>query len=161
MPEPALPSQSLSASGLSGTGQKDADAVWSVVTGLYAAQAVGDMGQVDERLDPEATMWHSESEALLRGKKDLDRLRAERTAAGGGTEVTAYEAHDPVIEVSGHFALVRYSLRVDYAPAAEGTAPHPETVRNTAVLRRTAAVWRIVHLHEEVRVAGGPPATAP
>ncbi|MFF4697179.1 nuclear transport factor 2 family protein [Streptomyces chattanoogensis] len=160
MSAPAPRSPFLSGSGLSGSGQKDIDAVWSVVTALYAAHGAGDVEHVDAQLDPEATMWHSEAETLLRGREDLDRLRAERTATGPGAEVAAYDAYDPVIDVSGHMALVRYRLRVDYAPAPDGTALRPELVRNTAVLRRSAAVWRIVHLHEEIRVAGGVPGTA-
>ncbi|MEU2061867.1 DUF4440 domain-containing protein [Streptomyces sp. NPDC013455] len=154
MSAPASHRSSASASGLSGSGQKEADTVWSVVTGLYTAHRDGDVGQVDERLDPEATIWHSEAEPLLLGKGDLDRLRAGREATASGPRVASYRAYDPVIDVSGHMALVRYWLRVDYAPRADGTAPRPERVRNTAVLRRSAAVWRIVHLHEEVWEAG-------
>uniref|UniRef100_UPI0036F8C925 nuclear transport factor 2 family protein n=1 Tax=Streptomyces sp. NPDC014006 TaxID=3364870 RepID=UPI0036F8C925 len=157
MPVPASHSSSASGFGLSGSGQKEAETVWSVVTGLYAAHAYGDVGRVDERLDPEATIWHSEAEALLLGKGDLDRLRAGRDVAGTGPEVAAYCAHDPLIDVSGRMALVRYWLRVDYVPAADGTPLRPERVRNTAVLRRSSAVWRIVHLHEEVWEAGGMP----
>ncbi|AXE22219.1 DUF4440 domain-containing protein [Streptomyces globosus] len=148
---------SVSASGLSGTGQKDAETVWSVVSGLYAAHAHGDRGKVDERLDPEATIWHSEAEELLLGRKDLDRLRAGRDATAAGPAVAAYRAHDPVTDVSGHMAVVRYWLEVQYVPAADGATLCPERVRNTAVLRRSAGVWRIVHLHEEVWVAGGMP----
>ncbi|MFF7369084.1 nuclear transport factor 2 family protein [Streptomyces tricolor] len=159
MSAPAPHRSSASASGLSGSGQKEADTVWSVVAGLYAAHGDGDVRQVDERLDAEATMWHSEAEALLLGRSDLDRLRAGRAAAGPGPQVAGYHAYDPVIDVSGHMALVRYWLRVDYAPAADGGALRPERVRNTAVLRRSAGVWRIVHLHEEVWVAGGVPET--
>ncbi|MGW4890094.1 nuclear transport factor 2 family protein [Streptomyces murinus] len=147
----------LSGSGLSGSGQKEAEIVWSIVTGLYAAHGDGDVGSVDERLDPGATIWHSEAETLLLGKRDLDRLRAERGAAEIGPEAVAYRAYDPVIEVSGHMALVRYWLRVDYVPAKNGTTPCSERVRNTAVLRRSATVWRIVHLHEEVWAAGSVP----
>lgn len=153
-------SSSASASGLSGSGQNEAETIWSVVVGLYTAHGDGDVGQVDERLDPEATMWHSEAETLLLGKSDLDRLRAVRDADGAGPEVAAYCAYDPVIDVSGHMALVCYWLRVDYAPAGDGAAPRSEQVRNTAVLRRSAGVWRIVHLHEEVWVAGGAPETS-
>ncbi|WP_050502777.1 nuclear transport factor 2 family protein [Streptomyces monomycini] len=149
-----------SSSGLSCSGQKDAEAVWSVITGLYAAHGTGATGELDILLDPDATMWHSESEAMLLGRKDLDRLRAERTAGGGGPEVMAYDVHDPVIDVSGHMAVVGYWLRVDYAPAPDGTALQPELVRNTAVLRRSAGAWRIAHLHEEVWAAGGMPETA-
>ncbi|MEU2957217.1 nuclear transport factor 2 family protein [Streptomyces xanthochromogenes] len=150
----------MSGTGLSGSGQKDAHDVWSAVTGLYAAHGTGEVDGVDGRLDPEATMWHSEAEGLLRGKGDLDSLRAERAMRADGPQVTDYYAHDPVIDLSGHMAVVCYWLRVDYALAQDGTALSPELVRNTAVLRRSVAGWRIVHLHEEVRVAGGRPVAA-
>ncbi|MGW1194282.1 nuclear transport factor 2 family protein [Streptomyces sp. NPDC002536] len=136
----------------------DAEAVWAVVTGMYAAHGAGDREEVDARLDPEATMWHSEADGLLLGRKDLDRLRAERAAAAGGPEWTGLDAHDPVVDVLGDTALVRYWLRVNCAPAADGTPLRPELVRNTAVLQRGGTgAWHIVHLHEEVRQTGGVP----
>ncbi|MFI6683221.1 nuclear transport factor 2 family protein [Streptomyces sp. NPDC050485] len=156
----AQPDSTLAAFGVSGSGQVDADAVWAVITGLYAAHGAGEQGQVDEQLDPAATMWHSESETMLAGKQDLDRLRAERADSQGEPEVSSYEAYAPVIDVCGHMALVRYWLRVDYAPADDDTPLRPELVRNTAVLRRSATDWRIVHLHEEVWAAGGVPEEA-
>ncbi len=89
MSAPAPHRSSASASGLSGSGQKEADTVWSVVAGLYAAHGDGDVRQVDERLDPEATMWHSEAEALLLGRERprpaprRPRRRRARPPGGG------------------------------------------------------------------------------
>ncbi|MGY0064319.1 hypothetical protein ACWY4P_49170 [Streptomyces sp. LZ34] len=71
---------------------------------------------------------------------------------------TAANAYGPVADVFGDMALLRYWLRVDFAAAPGGGALRPELVRNTAVLRKGAGgAWRIVHLHEEVRQAGGVP----
>ncbi|WP_414169048.1 nuclear transport factor 2 family protein [Streptoverticillium reticulum] len=146
------------ASSSESSASSDAEAVWTVVTGMYAAHEACDREEVDARLDPEATMWHSEADGLLLGRKDLDRLRAERAAAASGPEWTGLDAHDPVVDVLGDTALVRYWLRVDCAPAADGTPLRPELVRNTAVLQRGGSgAWRIVHLHEEVRQTGGVP----
>ncbi|MFI6648994.1 hypothetical protein ACIBI8_15410 [Streptomyces sp. NPDC050529] len=94
----------------------------------------------------------------LCGKTDLDRIRDERPAPGEGPHATGLEAYDPVIDVFGDLALLRYWLRVDFAPDGSGAPLRPETVRNTAALRRYEdQVWRIVHLHEDVQQAGGEP----
>ncbi|MDW6066176.1 DUF4440 domain-containing protein [Streptomyces sp. FXJ1.4098] len=158
-----------------------AGAVWAVVTGMYEAYAAGDREGIDARLDPGATVWDSAAEPLLLGKSDLDRLRAERPAAGDGPEETGLDAYDPVIDVFGDLALVRYWLRVDFAPAPDGGRLRPELVRNTALLRKGGdgeggdgvgddgkgddgkgadGTWRIVHLHEDVRQPGGVPENA-
>ncbi|MEU5641270.1 DUF4440 domain-containing protein [Streptomyces milbemycinicus] len=150
-----------------------AGAVWAVVTGMYEAYAAGDREAIDARLDPGATVWDSAAEPLLLGKADLDRLRDERPAAGDGPEETGLDAYDPVIDVFGDLALVRYWLRVDFAPAPGGGSLRPELVRNTALLRKGGEggdgmggddkgaddTWRIVHLHEDVRQPGGVPET--
>ncbi|MEU5023436.1 DUF4440 domain-containing protein [Streptomyces milbemycinicus] len=152
-----------------------AGAVWAVVTGMYEAYAAGDREAIDARLDPGATVWDSAAEPLLLGKADLDRLRDERPAAGDGArdgdgagdgpEETGLDAYDPVIDVFGDLALVRYWLRVDFAPAPDGGRLRPELVRNTALLRNGGdgkgadSTWRIVHLHEDVRQPGGVPET--
>ncbi|MGW3564185.1 YybH family protein [Streptomyces sp. NPDC000941] len=147
-----------------GASPVDAGAVWAVVTGMYEAYAAGDREAIDARLDPGATVWDSAAEPLLLGKADLDRLRDERPTAGDGAgdapEETGLDAYDPVIDVFGDLALVRYWLRVDFAPALDGGRLRPELVRNTALLRKGGdGTWRIVHLHEDVRQPGGVPET--
>ncbi|MFD8377458.1 hypothetical protein ACFV2X_02560 [Streptomyces sp. NPDC059679] len=89
---------------------------------MYEAYAAGDREAIDARFDPGATVWDSAAEPLLLGKADLDRLRDERPAAGAGDgpEETGLDAYDPVIDVFGDLALVRYWLRVDFAPAPDG-----------------------------------------
>lgn len=126
--------------------------VWSVITGMYEAYAAGDRAEVDARLDPGATVWDSAVPELLVGKEDLDRVRDARADAPVETGLQAYE---PVIEVFGDTAVVRYWLRVEFAGDLL-----PELVRNTAVLRRTGpgGSWLIVHLHEDVVQPGGRPA---
>ncbi|MFB7454710.1 YybH family protein [Streptomyces sp. NPDC056194] len=143
-----------------GASSSDAEAVWAVITGMYEAYMAGDRAAIDARLDPEATVWDSAADPLLLGRADLERLRDERPAAGGGPAETGLDAYDPVLDVFGDMALLRYWLRVDFAPGPDGTATRPELVRNTAVLCRNAdGGWRIVHLHEDVRQPGGVPAT--
>ncbi|MFB7756367.1 nuclear transport factor 2 family protein [Streptomyces sp. NPDC056121] len=139
-----------------GAPERQARAVWSVITGMYAAYARQDRGAIDACLEPDATIWDSATARLLCGKADLDRVRDARPASGEGPEETGLDAYDPVIDVFGDLALLRYWLRVDFAPDASGSPLRPEIVRNTAVLRRfTDEDWRIVHLHEDVQQVGG------
>ncbi|MFB7592462.1 YybH family protein [Streptomyces sp. NPDC056169] len=146
-----------------GASAADSAAIWAVITGMYEAYEAGDRAAIDRRLDPEATVWDSAAEPLLCGKADLDRIRDERPATGEGAEgpeEAGLHADEPVVDVFGDLAVLRYLLRVDFAPAGDGRALLPELVRNTAVLHRGAdGVWRIVHLHEDVRQAGGTPGT--
>ena len=101
---------------------------------------------------------------------------AAGAVSGDGPKETGLDAYDPVIDVFGDLALVRYWLRVDFAPAPDGGRLRPELVRNTALLRKgddgkggngkggddkgADGTWRIVHLHEDVRQPGGVPETA-
>ncbi|MFD4373884.1 DUF4440 domain-containing protein [Streptomyces sp. NPDC058486] len=142
-----------------GASPEDAEAVWAVITGMYEAYEAGDRARIDERLDPEATIWDSAAEPLLFGKADLDRIRDERPVAGEGPEESGLHASEPVVDVFGDLAVLRYLLRVEFAPGPDGRALLPELVRNTVVLwRAEGGAWRIVHLHEDVRQTGGVPA---
>ncbi|MFD9034839.1 YybH family protein [Streptomyces sp. NPDC059567] len=142
-----------------GASPSDADAVWAVIIGMYEAYTAGDRTAIDARLDPEATVWDSAADPLLLGRADLERLRDERTTPGSGPVETGLAAYDPVVDVFGDTALLRYWLRVDFAPGSDGVPSRPELVRNTALLRRdTDGSWLIVHLHEDVRQPGGVPA---
>ncbi|MFE2325467.1 YybH family protein [Streptomyces sp. NPDC059385] len=142
-----------------GASPTDAEAVWAVISGMYEAYMAGDRAAVDARLDPEATVWDSAADPLLLGMADLERLRDERPAPGSGPVETGLDAYDPVVDVFGDTAVLRYWLRVAFAPGPDGAPSRPELVRNTAVLRRHAdGGWLIVHLHEDVRQPGGVPA---
>ncbi len=123
----------------------DLTAVWTVITSMYRAFTIGDRSHVDSFLDPGATFFDSENPDLVRGKTELDRIRDRRPAPEAGPRETGFKAHDEVIDIFGDLALARYWLRVDFAalPAL--------AVRNTAVLRRSRGLWRIIHLHEDVQ----------
>jgi len=141
-----------------GANSADAAAVWQVITTMYEAYAVGDRPRIDACLDPEATVWDSGAAELLFGKPDLDWVREARPAAGEGPVESGLEPYGPVVDVFGDIAVLRYWLRVDFAPDPDAGELRPELVRNTAVLRRGGdAAWRIVHLHEDVQQPGGVP----
>ncbi|MCJ1676158.1 nuclear transport factor 2 family protein [Streptomyces sp. APSN-46.1] len=135
-----------------------AAAVWQVITTMYEAYSAGDRARIDACLDQEATVWDSGTAELLFGKPDLDRVREERPTAGKGPTETGLETYGQVVDVFGDIAVLRFWLRVEFAPDASAGELRPELVRNTAVLRRGGdARWRIVHLHEDVRQPGGIP----
>ncbi len=120
---------------------RDEQAVWAAVNAIYAAYLAGDRDAIDANISPDATIWDSAHEPLLRGKGDLDAVRDARPA--GGPAPVALEAEDPVIDVFGDLALVRHVLRVRF-PDGEGR------VRNTSVWRRDDGRWRCIHNHEDV-----------
>jgi hypothetical protein len=129
---------------------QDRAAVWSALLDIYAGFTAGDRERIDSRIHPEATIWDSAAPELLFGRADLDRIRAERPVGPGAPVVTGIHASDEVIDVWDDTALARYTLRVEFAPGADGVTPAPERIRNTAVARRTAQGWLVVHNHEDL-----------
>ena len=119
----------------------DAAEVWAAVNAVYAGFLAGDRAAIDANISPDATVWDSAHEPLLRGKVDLDAVRAARPA--DGPSPTDLEATEPVIDVFGDLALVRHVLLV-HLPG--GT----ERIRNTSVWRKTEGRWRCIHNHEDV-----------
>lgn len=148
---PHRPTPPASAVGRPGGAPADLAAVRAVITGMYGAYTTGERARVDSFLDPEATVWDSATPGLLCGKAELDRVRDGRPAAGTGPVEAGLTVYDDVIDVFADLAVARYWLRVDFRDAP------PESVRNTAVLRRDGggAEWLIVHLHEDVQGAAG------
>ncbi|MGW1179889.1 YybH family protein [Streptomyces drozdowiczii] len=160
MPTPTVPPTDSAPAGPARPGATgpEAEAVWAVITAMYDAYTTQDRAAIDACLDPEATIWDSAAAPLLCGKADLDRIREARPSADEGPREAGLDAYDPVIDVFGDLALLRYWLRVDFEPATSGRPLRPEVVRNTAALRRYEdGVWRIVHLHEDVQQPGGDP----
>ncbi|MFC9627020.1 nuclear transport factor 2 family protein [Streptomyces sp. NPDC056930] len=140
MPENTLPLPSTARPGASAA---DADAVWAVLTGMYEAYDAGDRARIDQALDPRATVWDSATDPLLLGKPDLDRIRDARPAAGEGPQETGLTAYDRTTDDFGDIAVLCYWLRVDFAPAPDGTPGRPELIRNTVILHRAGETWRI------------------
>ncbi|MGA4541983.1 DUF4440 domain-containing protein [Uniformispora flossi] len=128
----------------------DRAAVWSALLDIYAGFTASDRERIDARIHPEATVWDSAVPELLFGRADLDRIRADRPTGPDAPKVVAIHAFDEVIDVWGDVALARYELRVEFAPAADGTVAAPERIRNTAVARRFGSEWLVVHNHEDV-----------
>jgi len=123
----------------------EARQVWEAVQAIYAGFLAGDREAIDRNLSPEATLWDSAHEPLVRGKAELDAMRDLRPA--GGPRPTALDAVDPVIDVFGDVALVRHVLLVRFAP--ESGEPE-QRIRNTSVWRLGDGRWLCVHNHEDV-----------
>jgi ketosteroid isomerase-like protein len=121
--------------------EPEAQEVWDAVQSIYAGFLAGDRDAVDANISPEATMWDSSHEPLLRGKADLDAVRDARPA--DGPKPTSLRAADPVIDVYGDVALVRHVLLVHFPGATQ-------RIRNTSVWRKDAGRWLCVHNHEDV-----------
>lgn len=119
----------------------DAEEVWAAVNAIYAGFLAGDRAAIDVNISPDATVWDSAHEPLLRGKAELDAVRDARPT--DSPKPTALEATEPVIDVFGDLAVVRHVLLVQ--------VPHgTERIRNTSVWQKTDGRWRCIHNHEDV-----------
>jgi ketosteroid isomerase-like protein len=123
----------------------DGKLVWSAVNAVYAGFLDGDRAAVDASISPDATIWDSAHEPLVRGKRELDAVRDARPA--DGPRPIELVATDPVIDVFGDVALVRHVLRVTFS--AESGTP-PQRIRNTSVWRKVDGRWLCFHNHEDV-----------
>jgi ketosteroid isomerase-like protein len=119
--------------------------LWHRVNAIYAAYLVGDRAAIDANIAPDATIWDSSHEALLRGKEQLDAVRDARPA--DGPKPSNLEATDPVIDVYGDIAVVRHILLVTFPP--EANLPQ-QRIRNTSVWHKTDGRWLCIHNHEDV-----------
>jgi ketosteroid isomerase-like protein len=123
----------------------DQEAVWAAVQGVYRAFLAGDRAAIDAHISPEATVWDSAHEPLVRGREQLDAVRDARPA--GGPAPIGLDAREPVVDVFGNIALVRHMLVVGFAP--EARLPD-ERIRNTSVWRKSGGRWLCIHNHEDV-----------
>ncbi|MFT4122778.1 MAG: nuclear transport factor 2 family protein [Microbacteriaceae bacterium] len=118
--------------------------IWDEQKAMYAGFLTGDRARTDAHIAAECTIWDSGVAALARGMVEFNALRAARSAEG--PRVRTITAHQPIIDVWGDTAAGRHVLEVDYVDAA---AP-PELIRVSAVWRRRAAGWMLVHSHEDL-----------
>jgi ketosteroid isomerase-like protein len=120
----------------------EAAAVWAAMTAVYTSYLAGDRAAIDATIAPDASMWDSAYEPLVRGKEQLDAVRDARPA--DGPQPTGLRPIDPMIDVFGDTALVRHVLLVDFADAPA------QRIRNTSVWRKVDGRWLCVHNHEDV-----------
>lgn len=120
----------------------DVEAVRAVVHTMYTA--LGDRAEFDRHLDPSITIWESDAAGMLHGTRELDELRDERAGRPRPHAAPRVRPEELLVDCWGDTALARYVLTARYDGAAED-----ETFRVTDVLRRSGAVWKIVHHHAE------------
>ena len=120
----------------------DQEAVWAAVQAIYAGFLAGDRAAIDANISPEATVWDSAHEPLVRGREQLDAVRDARPP--GGPVPSGLAAQDPVIDVFGDVALVRHVLVATFDGLPD------ERIRNTSVWREVDGRWLCIHNHEDV-----------
>jgi ketosteroid isomerase-like protein len=123
----------------------DHDAVWAAVQAIYAGFLAGDRAAIDAHISPEATIWDSAHEPLIRGREELDAVRDARPPDGPAP--VDLVATDPVIDVFGDVALVRHVLVATFP--SEADLPE-QRIRNTSVWRKVDGRWLCIHNHEDV-----------
>lgn len=123
----------------------ESQALWAAVNAIYDGFLAGDREAIDANISPEATIWDSAHEPLVRGKAQLDAVRDARPV--GGASPAELVASDPVIDVFGDVGLVRHVLVARFAP--ESGEPE-QRIRNTSVWRKVDGRWLCVHNHEDV-----------
>jgi ketosteroid isomerase-like protein len=124
---------------------RDEQQVWAAVNAIYAGFLAGDREAIDRHIAPDATIWDSASEPLIRGRAELNAVRDAHPA--DGAQPSRLHAVDPVIDVFEDVALVRHVLVVTFPP--ESGEPE-QRIRNTSVWRKVDGRWLCVHNHEDV-----------
>ncbi|MHC9043755.1 nuclear transport factor 2 family protein [Microbacterium saperdae] len=116
-------------------------AVWKVVTEVYAAYMEKDRPRLVGLFTDDCTLWESSNPRTRFGHE----MKASAAEPEAWRMPVALRAINPDISVWAHTALVRHELQAQFAdPSLD------ESLRVTAVLRRTPSGWRIVHHHEEL-----------
>jgi ketosteroid isomerase-like protein len=119
--------------------------LWAAVNSIYEGFLAGDREAIDRNISPNATVWDSSHESLLRGRAELDAVRDARTP--DDAIPSSLEAIDPVIDVFGDIGLVRHVLVASFPP--ESGKPELR-IRNTSVWRKSGDRWLCLHNHEDV-----------
>lgn len=116
--------------------------MWAAVQAIYAGFLAGDRAAIDARISPDATVWDSAHEPLVRGRAQLDAVRDARPPDGAAP--TDLRATEPVIDVLGDVAVVRHVLTATFADEPD------VRIRNTSVWQRSDGEWLCIHNHEDV-----------
>lgn len=132
--------------------RESVEAIRAVINGMFDAFEKGEVGTIEELLDPECTVWDVFTPQLIRGRAEqraFHEADQRQKATRGELEL---EVGEPLIDVWKVTAVARYVVDFEYAPpnAVSGR------VRVTDVLRRGSdGRWLIVHHHEGLAPEGG------
>lgn len=119
--------------------------IWSGVRKMLDSFLAGDRQSADDFIHESVTLWDSVQPKLIIGLSGLNALRDARPASAGPTVVKEILTENPVIDIYGDIAIVRYELIVHFNNGAPD-----ENIRNSAVWRRFPEGWLVIHNHEDV-----------
>lgn len=121
------------------------DEIWRNVRHMLDCFLTKDRANADKHIHEDVTLWDSVEAPLIFGLKGLNDLRDRRPTTQSGPAVLTIENLNPTIDIFGDFAIARYELLVHF----DGGAP-VEHIRNSAVWRKFADGWKVIHNHEDV-----------
>lgn len=121
----------------------DAAAVWAVVEAFNRAFAANDPERYFAFVDEAITVLTPGNPYRVEGVAD-DREEFELGLRDGYSRVAYFQEMQPHVQVHGDTAVATYFSRGRYGP--EGAA-RTAYYKETDVLVRRAAGWKIVHIH--------------
>ena len=119
--------------------------IWSGVRKMLDSFLAGDRQTADDFIHQDVTLWDSVVPELIIGLEGLNALRDARTVSAGPSSIKEISNENPVIDIYGDIAVVRYDLFVRF----KNEAPD-EIIRNSAVWRKFPEGWLVIHNHEDV-----------
>ena len=119
--------------------------IWCGVRKMLDSFLAGDRQTADDFIHQDVTLWDSVEPELIMGLEGLNALRDARPASAGPSNVKEICNENPVIDIYGDIAVVRYDLFVRF----KNEAPD-EIIRNSAVWRKFPEGWLVIHNHEDV-----------
>lgn len=119
--------------------------IWAAVNEMLTGFMEGDRPKIDQFLREDATFWDSAEVPLCIGMKGLNEARARRPIDETDPMATSIVPHSPVIEVYENFAICRHYVDIDYTDNRT-----TRVIRNTAVWKKFADGWFLIHNHEDV-----------
>ena len=123
----------------------DKEYIWAGVRKMLDSFLAGDRQTADDFIHQDVTLWDSVERELIVGLAGLNALRDSRPVSAGPTVVQEIRNENPVIDIYGDVAVVRYDLTIRFKNGAPD-----EKIRNSAVWRRFPEGWLVIHNHEDV-----------
>ena len=123
----------------------DKEYIWSGVRKMLDSFLAGDRQTADDFIHQDVTIWDSVEPKLIMGTAGLNALRDLRPVTSGPSVVKEIINQNPIIDIYGDIALLRYDLIVRFNNGAPD-----EHIRNSAVWRKFPEGWLVIHNHEDV-----------
>jgi ketosteroid isomerase-like protein len=124
-------------------GDNSAREVWAVVEAFNRAFAANDPARYFDFVAEEITVLTPGNPYRVEGRAD-DREEFELGLRAGYSRVEYFQEMQPRVQVYGDTAVATYFSRGRYGPEGAARAAY---YKETDVLVRRAAGWKIVHVH--------------